>query len=98
MPSDATASEKPASHGESGQAGFEKLGIQVEPLTSSLAEQLGVKADFGLVITDVRAGSPAASAGLEKGMVITHVGRKPVKSLAELPRSLMRTRSATGWC
>ncbi len=88
LPSDATASEKPALHGESGQAGFEKLGIQVEPLTSSLAEQLGVKADFGLVITDVRAGSPAASAGLEKGMVITHVGRKPVKSLAELRKEL----------
>ena len=28
--------------------------------------------------------SPAAMAGLEKGMVITHVDRKPVKSLADL--------------
>jgi serine protease Do len=88
LPADMTVSDRPAAHGEGGHAGFDKLGIQVEPLTSSLAEQLGVKADSGVVITDVRAGGPAASAGLEKGMVITHVGRKPVKSMAELRKEL----------
>ena len=67
---------------------FDKLGIQTEPLSSSLAEQLGVKADSGVVISDVRANSAAASAGLEKGMVITHVGRKAVKSPAELQKQL----------
>ncbi len=85
LPADETAAASPAKHGEgSGHATFDKLGIQAETLTSSLAGQLGVKADFGVAVTDVQAGSPAAMAGLEKGMVITHVGRKPVKSLADL--------------
>ena len=88
LPSDLTAGEKPVTHSEGGHADFDKLGIQAEPLTSSLAEQLGVKANSGVVISDVRAGSLAASAGLEKGMVITHVGRKPVKSPAELRKQL----------
>jgi S1-C subfamily serine protease len=79
---------KSAEHSESSGATFEKLGVQAETLTGSLAEQLGVKADFGVAVTGVRDGSPAAQAGLDKGMVITHVNRKPVKSLAELRKAL----------
>ena len=89
LPSDETVASKFTEHGEGGaHATFDKLGIQAETLTSSLAEQLGAKADFGVAVTDVRDGSPAAMAGLEKGMVITHVGRKPVKSLADLRKAL----------
>ena len=46
---------------------FEKLGISVENLTPKVAEQLGIKAEKGVVITDVRSGSPADLAGLEPG-------------------------------
>jgi len=88
LPGDLTAAEKPAAHSEGGQTNFEKLGIQAEPLTGSLAKQLGVKADSGVAITEVRDGSPAATAGLDKGMVITHVNRKPVMTLAELRKEL----------
>jgi serine protease Do len=89
LPTDETVASKSTEHGESGShATFDKLGIQAETLTGSLAEQLGVKADFGVVVTEVHSGSPAAIAGLDKGMVITHVGRKPVKSLADLRKAL----------
>ena len=64
------------------------MGIQVESLTGSLAEQLGVKADAGVAITAVEPGSPAAMAGLAKGMVITQANRKPVKSPADLRKAL----------
>ena len=37
---------------------FDKLGVQLENLTAEVAQQLGVKADHGVVITEVKPGSP----------------------------------------
>jgi serine protease Do len=67
---------------------FDKLGIQVEDLTPQVAEQLGVKVDHGVAITDVRSGSPADLAGLANGMVITEANRQPVKSVEDLRKAL----------
>jgi serine protease Do len=89
LPADAMAATGPASHSEGGShSNFEQLGIQAETLTASLAEQLGVKADSGVAITEVQPGSPAAMAGLSKGMVITHANHKPVKSPADLRKAI----------
>ena len=89
LPADFTASAGPSGHSEGGSgSNFEQLGIQAETLTGALAEQLGVKADSGVAITEVRPGSPAAMAGLAKGMVITHANRKPVKSPADLRKAI----------
>ena len=52
----------------------------MEDLTPELAEHLGVKAEHGVAITDVRSGSPADLAGLTTGMVITEADRQPVKT------------------
>ncbi|WP_254506486.1 Do family serine endopeptidase [Anatilimnocola floriformis] len=62
---------------------FENLGLDVAPLTADLAKQLSVKADAGVVVTDVENGSAAANAGLQQGDVIAQVGRTPVKSVDE---------------
>ena len=62
---------------------FENLGLDIAPLTADLAKQLSVKADYGVVVTDVENGSAAANAGLQQGDVITQVGRTPVKSVDE---------------
>jgi serine protease Do len=67
---------------------FEKLGIQVENLTPQVAEQLGIKAEHGVVITDVRSGSPAELAGLTNGMVITEAERQPVKTVDDFRKAL----------
>jgi serine protease Do len=89
LPADATASLGSSSHSDRGSSStFEQLGIQTETLTSALAEQLGIKADSGVAITEVRPGSPAAMAGLSKGMVITQANRKAVKSPADLRKAL----------
>jgi serine protease Do len=69
---------------------FDKLGIQAETLTAEVAKRLGVKTDHGVVISDVRAGSPAALAGLGSGMVIVQANRKPVASVEELEKILGR--------
>ena len=89
LPAEATAGTSPSSRSEGGSgSSFDQLGIQVEPLTDPLAKELGVKADHGLAITEVQPGSPAAMAGLAKGMVITQANRHAVKSPADLRKAL----------
>jgi serine protease Do len=67
---------------------FEKLGISVENLTSQVADQLGIKAEKGVVITDVRSGSPAEMAGLRPGMVIAQANRRAVGSVDDFRKAL----------
>src|SRR5204862_4008700 len=62
---------------------YDKLGLQVSPLTSDVAQQLGMSGTSGVVVTAVEDGSPADKAGLAPSQVITQVGRKSVKSVAE---------------
>jgi len=75
---------------------LDKLGIQVESLTPEVAAQLNVKGDHGVVITDVRSGSPADMAGLTSGMVVTEANRQPVKSVEDLRSALAKQPLAKG--
>ena len=86
-----TCAEQPADFGlarngtpnseKGATSNFDKLGLQVENLTPQVAEKLGIKDEHGVVITDVRSGSPAEMAGLTEGMVITQANRKPVTTV-----------------
>jgi len=67
---------------------FNKLGIQLDTLTAEVAEQLDMKGARGVVITDVRSGSPAGEAGLTAGMVLTQVNRKPVGTVDDFQKAL----------
>src|SRR6266851_699785 len=49
------------------------LGIAYGPLTPSLAVRLGVNTDYGFLVGQVAPGSPAASAGIQPGDLITAV-------------------------
>jgi len=62
---------------------YDKLGLEVGPLTGDVARQLGLKETGGVVVTSVEDGSAADRVGLSAGDVITQVGRKNVKSVAE---------------
>jgi len=79
---------EPGAPGKSESSKFDKLGIEAETLTADLAQQLGVKADHGVAITDVRAGSLASMAGLEPGMVIVEANHKPLKSMEDFKTAL----------
>jgi serine protease Do len=59
------------------------FGIQLQELTPDLAEELGYKKDTqGLLIVEVKPESPAAVAGLKKGLLITTVVKdKKVRSV-----------------
>ena len=82
------ADEAPQGSQKAEPSRFEKLGIQLENLTAEVVEQLGVKADHGVVITEVRPGSPADQAGLATGMVIAQVNRQDVKSVEDFRKAL----------
>ena len=93
MTLEVTTGEQPADYGlaggESVRPGrgntvqYGKLGIEVGKLTPEIAEKLGVKSAEGVVITDVREGSPAEMARLTAGTVIVEVDRKLVKSMED---------------
>ena len=63
-----------------------RLGIQVDELTSQLADYFGV--DEGVLVTMVRADTVAEAAGLEAGDVITAVDGRPVTEVGELRRRI----------
>jgi serine protease Do len=60
------------------------MGVQVAPLDSEVAAQLGLNEKSGVVVGRVFPDSPAAKAGLKPGDVITAVSGKPIKDGREL--------------
>jgi S1-C subfamily serine protease len=66
------------------------LGIAYGPLTPSLAARLGVNTTSGVVVGQVAPGSPAASAGIQPGDVITAVDGQSLDSESALAETLSR--------
>ena len=54
------------------------MGIQAEPLTSQIQEQLGTSQKSGVVVLTVTRDGPADKAGLKAGDVITSLDGKAV--------------------
>jgi len=60
------------------------IGLSVTTLTSDLRKKMGLYLGTrGVLIVNVNSGSPAARAGIRKGMVIEHVGHRTVGSESE---------------
>ena len=66
----------------------DELGLTVQTLTERLARQLEVRADAGVVVTEVKPGSIAAVAGIQPGTLIHQVNRSPVKTAGEFAKRL----------
>lgn len=72
----------------------QKMGIDLENLTTELAGKLGLSPSAeGIIITKVKPGSPAANAGLRPGFLVTGVAIqsnqvKPVKSLDDFEQAV----------
>jgi S1-C subfamily serine protease len=65
-----------------------KLGVSVQDLTPGLAQSMGFFRAEGLLISAVDAASPAASADLRRGMVITAVDGQSVDAVVSAARML----------
>src|SRR5690606_13422999 len=60
------------------------LGVQLQQLDGGLAEAFGAESAEGALIAEVLEGSPAASAGLAEGDVVTRFAGEPVTSTRDL--------------
>jgi serine protease Do len=64
------------------------IGVQIQPVTSEIADSLGMKKAEGALVAEPQANGPAAKAGIESGDVITAVNGESVKDARELARTI----------
>jgi serine protease Do len=71
---------------EDGQITRGWLGVQIQPVTPTIAESLGLEEAAGALVAQVTEGSPAAAAGLQVGDVILDLAGAPIETVRELTR------------
>ena len=64
------------------------LGVQIQPVTAGIADSLGLKKAEGALVDQPQPDSPAATAGIKAGDVISDVNGKPVKDSRELAQTI----------
>jgi serine protease Do len=64
------------------------LGVEVQPVTTGIADSLGLKQARGAIVDQPQTGSPAAKAGIKSGDVITAIDGKSVKDSRDLARTI----------
>ncbi len=64
------------------------IGVQIQPVTSEIAESLGMKRSEGALVAEPQVGGPAAKAGILSGDVITDVNGRAVKDARELAKQI----------
>ena len=62
------------------------LGVQIQPITSDIADSLGLAKPEGAIVSDPQSGSPADKAGVKAGDTILKVDGKPIKGPRDLSR------------
>jgi len=59
------------------------LGVTVQDIDKDIAEKLGVDPGKGVLVTQIKRGSPASKSGIAPGDIIREIDRKPVANVAE---------------
>jgi serine protease Do len=69
------------------------LGVQMQPLTDTLAKAVGLPNDHGVLVDAVTDGSPASRANLQQGDVITGFDGHPITGTRDLAMAVANTAS-----
>jgi serine protease Do len=64
------------------------IGVQIQPVTAEIAESLNLNTTQGALVAEPQAGSPAVTAGIRAGDIITKVNGNPVRDARELARTI----------
>jgi serine protease Do len=64
------------------------LGVQIQPVTSEVADALGLKQAGGALVSEPQADSPAAKAGVKAGDVIVSIDGTSIKDSRELAQKI----------
>jgi serine protease Do len=66
------------------------LGVQIQPVTSEIAESLGLKSATGAIVSDVTEGSPALAAGFKPGDTILKADGADISDARDLAKKVAR--------
>lgn len=66
----------------------DKLGLSIQPIDEKLAEELGATAGEGVVVTEVKPNSIAATAGMRPGTIILEVNRQNVATADDFAKAM----------
>jgi serine protease Do len=92
-PEDSDVSDRSPSQNSQEKSPGDVLGVRVQNLTPELAQRARVDEQTkGVVVTDVTPDSPAATAGLEPGDVITEINRQEVTSVDQYKKAVGRLK------
>jgi serine protease Do len=81
LPAASTANAKESAP----QAGRGWIGVQIQPVTTNIAESLGMK---GALVAEPLTDGPAAKAGILSGDVITALNGQPVNDIGDLAKQI----------
>jgi S1-C subfamily serine protease len=70
----------------------ERFGLELKDCSPNDSLQLGYQGRIGLLVVGVDKGSPAAEAGIQKGMLVVGLGQIPARTLEELPRKVRQLK------
>ncbi len=71
----------------------DEIGLTVQSMTPQLAQQFNIKAETGVVVTQVKPNSIAAMAGIRPGTVILQANRKAIKNTMEFKQAIRESHA-----
>lgn len=93
LPVSAGLVEEPPQDKKAARKGW--LGVSIQDVSETLAEDEGLKGEDGAYISDVQDDSPADSVGLKKGDVIVEFAGRKIYDSDDLAKSVSRTEPGT---
>ena len=69
-----------------------ELGLTVQDLTPEIAKHLGISEKAGVLVSEVKAGSPAHEAGVRRGDIIKEIDRQPIEDLDGYRRQMAKLK------